>query len=85
MDHGGGSASGPLPVWQMQTGSGQRGLHRLSPRLSGSSPLSSPRELGVFAKSFRIPEEAEPAGHEDAEAAAREQREGQQRAGKAAQ
>ena len=66
--------SGPLPVRHIQTGSSQKGLHRVSPHLSSSSPLSSPRELGVFAKSHPIPEEGELADGE----ATRGQREGQQ-------
>ena len=56
--------SGPLPVRHIQTGNSQRGLQRISPHLSSSSPLSSPRQLGVFAKSHPIPEEAELAGQE---------------------
>ena len=74
MEHGGGPVSGPLPVRHIQTGSSQKGLHRVSPHLSSSSPLSSPRELGVFAKSHPIPEEGELADGE----AIRGQREGQQ-------
>jgi len=78
MQHGGGSVSGPLPVRQIQTSNSQKGLNRVSPRLSSSSPVSSPRELGVFAKSHPIPEEAELAAHEGDADGARSQREGQQ-------
>ena len=78
MEHGGGSVSGPLPMPHIQTGNSQRGLQRVSPHLSSSSPLSSPRELGVFAKSHPIPEEGELAGQEADGEAIRGQREGQQ-------
>ena len=74
MEHGGASVSGPLPVRQIQTGKGQRGGQRGSPHLSSSSPLSSPRELGVFAKSHPIPEEAEVVGQEADAEGARDQR-----------
>lgn len=70
--------SGPLPVRHIQTGGSQRGLQRVSPNISSPSSLSSPRELGVFAKAHPIPEEvelaAELAAQDNGGAAAREQR-----------